>query len=430
MALTHYGPAESGQPALPSRKVPARPKLRPVEPVWIEHQGQRFLHLRDPMGLSKSAVLVPQHLTPLLALCDGTRDLDTLRSGLAVRTGIQLTPSQICEFVAGLDAALALDSDAFAEASAEALHRYRASESRKPSHADITYPSDQGELKATLDDYGARATGSAEPLPSSATLTGVVSPHIDYERGWQTYAQLWRRCAPALEEIELVIIFGTDHIGGPGTITTTRQSYATPLGVLPTDRGIVDGLANVLGPDRAFAEELHHANEHSIELASVWFHHAVRGREVPTVPVLCGSFQQFIDGQEDLESDETIDAVLTYLKDATAGRRTLVIAAADLAHVGPAFGDPVPVDAVGRAALNARDAESIAAICEGDADAFFELSRAESDAWRICGLPPIYLALRLLGGARGQALGYDQCTADVNGGSLVSIVGAVLYEDA
>ena len=73
---------------------------------------------------------------------------------------------------------------------------------------------------------------------------------------------------------DLAIIFGTDHSGGLGKVTPTRQSYATPYGVLPTANGIVDRLADALGEEEAFAEELHHRKEHSIELASVWLHHA------------------------------------------------------------------------------------------------------------------------------------------------------------
>ena len=41
-------------------------------------------------------------------------------------------------------------------------------------------------------------------------------------------------------------------------LTLTQQDYVTPLGALPTDRDIVNGLADVLGPQRAFAEEIHH----------------------------------------------------------------------------------------------------------------------------------------------------------------------------
>ena len=375
-------------------------------------------------------MLVPQHLAPLLALCDGTRDISGLQTGLALRTGVQLSTAQIREFIGGLDEALLLENAAFQQVSAQALKRYREAESRKPSHADLVYPSDPEALSAIIEGYCARASVAGDAPAPTGRLTGVVSPHIDYERGGETYARLWRRCAPLLEDVDLAIIFGTDHAGDLGTITPTRQSYATPLGVLPTDRGIVDGLVETLGHKKAYAEEIHHINEHSIELALVWLHYFIGGRACPIVPVLCGSFGHFVDGEEDVELDEGINATLAFLKNATAGRRTLVIAAADLAHVGPAFGDTTPIDAVGRAALVARDSESLAAICEGDASAFFALSRRESDSRRICGLPPIYIALRLLGQVTGESLGYAQCPADMNGGSLVSIVGALLYEAA
>jgi hypothetical protein len=36
--------------------------------------------------------------------------------------------------------------------------------------------------------------------------------------------------------------------------------------------------------------------------------------------------------------------------------------------------------------------------------------------------------LKLLAGSKGVAVGYDQCPADANAGSLVSIIGALLYE--
>ena len=408
--------------------IPETPKLRPVEPVWVQHQGQRFLHLRDTLGLSERVVLIPQNLAPLLALCDGTRDMGALRAGLALRTGIQLTDTQIRQFITNLDEALVLENGSYQRESTEALKRYREAPHRRPSRSTAVYPSDPDTLKAVLDGYIANAPDSDTSLPSSATLVGVVSPHIDYERGGESYAQLWRRCTPHLHEIELVIVFGTDHSGSPGAITPTRQSYATPFGTLPTDSKIVDGLAEALGSESAYAEELHHVNEHSIELALVWFHHAVEGRSIPTVPVLCGSFQHFVTGEEDLEANEAINDVLVYLREATADRRTLVIAAADLAHVGPAFGDLLPVNALGRPGLAAQDARSIAAICDGDADAFFALSRSEADARNICGLPPIYLTLRFLDGAKGESIGYAQCPADATGGSLVSIVGALLFE--
>ena len=413
-----------------SADIPIHPKLRPVDPHWIDYQGQQYLLLRDTMGLTEQTMFVPQALAPLLALCDGTRDFTMLQSSLMLRTGLQLPLSTIEEFFGQLDTALLLENGAYQRASELALKEYRDTRQRRPSHAGLVYPANAADLASTFQEYCQRVEVEDDPAASSANLVGMVCPHIDYMRGHETYAELWQRAAPSLDDVELAIIFGTDHSGGSGMLTLTRQDYVTPLGALPTDRDIVNGLADVIGPQRAFAEEIHHIKEHSIELASVWFHYFIGGRPCPIVPILCGSFYDFIIGKESPSEDDGISAALEYLRQATSGRKTLVIAAGDLAHVGPAFGDPLPMDTIARAKLTAQDSESLTAICDGDDEAFFQLSQTESDIRRLCGLPPIYLTLRYLEGARGESLGYAQCPADADGGSLVSIAGVLLYQSS
>ena len=407
---------------------PTHPKLRPLDPKWIEYEGQEYLYLRDPMTMAEQSIIVPKMVAPLLALCDGTRDIYALQVSLALRTGMQLPVSTIKAFVTQLDSALLLQNGAFERASERMLNEYRDAPYRRPSHAGATYPPDADGLSMMFQEYCSKVESEPDRRVSNGVLAGMLCPHIDYERGHKTYAQLWQKAAAYLEDIELVVIFGTDHSGGLGTITPTRQSYATPFGVLPTETDVVDGLVRVLGPEKAFAEELHHVNEHSIELASVWLHYFLGGRPCPVVPVLCGSFHHFVAGDGNPDEDGTVNAAISFLREAIGGRKTLVIAAGDLAHVGPAFGDSLPLDEVARAKLWDDDKDSMNAICNGDAASFFEHSRQESDARRICGLSPIYLTLKLLGNARGESMGYAQCPADEHGGSLVSIAGALLYQ--
>jgi len=111
-------------------------------------------------------------------------------------------------------------------------------------------------------------------------------------------------------------------------------------------RALVETLAEVLGPQNAFAEEVHHAHEHSIELAAVWLHFVRGGRPVALLPILCGSFGGFVAGERDPAMHEPFDAMLKALRASIGSRRALVVAAADLAHVGPAFGDPYGLDFV------------------------------------------------------------------------------------
>jgi AmmeMemoRadiSam system protein B len=189
---------------------------------------------------------------------------------------------------------------------------------------------------------------------------------------------------------------------------------------------MVGALAEVLSEAGAFGEELHHRGEHSIELAAIWLHFIRNRRPLSLVPILCGSFGAFVSGDGDPATHEPFVRALDVLKQVQSSRRTLVVAAADLAHMGPAFGDAYGLDFIAKAQLRNADERLLGTICQGDATAFFGMLRAEGDRRRVCGLPPIYLALRLLGEASGEPAGYAQCPADPQGLSFVTVAGVVL----
>jgi AmmeMemoRadiSam system protein B len=239
---------------------------------------------------------------------------------------------------------------------------------------------------------------------------------------------VWDRVTKAVREAEIAIIFGTDHLSGEEGLTLTRQNYATSWGVLPTARNVVEAMAQAMGNEAAFRDELHHRVEHSIELAAVWLHYLLGDRRdspCELVPILCGPFQRLVTEDDQPGQNVTMSAAIEALRAATASHRTIVVAAGDLAHLGPAFGDSYPIDLVGRARLTAADQQLMATICTGDAEALFQSVKEEQDRRRICGLPPIYLTLRYLDGAKGEVSGYMQCPADQRGTSLVSICGIV-----
>ena len=175
-----------------------------------------------------------------------------------------------------------------------------------------------------------------------------MSPHIDYQRGHKSYAKTWRHVEEAARECELAIILGTDHSGGDCKITPTLQSYATPWGTLSTDKELVESLAMGLGGESAFREEEHHIREHSVELATGVAAlpgekgGSTTGTTPRALPILCGHMGHQVHRGGEVEEMERLDFVVEELRKVMESRRTLVIAAGDLAHVGPAFGDPRP----------------------------------------------------------------------------------------
>lgn len=401
-----------------------RPRLRALETQWIERAGQPALLLQDRLAIGARAVVVPQMLVPLLALCDGTRDVDALRAAYLLRTGIDLDRATVERVVSHLDEAMMLESPRFEEAYRRSLEEYRLAPGRAPFLAGTGYPADPSGLAGLLNGYMEKAAAVGDGVPSSGgTVRGVICPHIDYDRGGLVYARVWDRAREAVAAADLFVVLGTDHAGAPGSITLTRQSYETPVGILRTDAEAVEMVAEAIG-DAAFAQELNHRVEHSVELAAVWIRFLSGAREIRMLPVLCGSFHPYTQGEGRPEQDERWLAGLEALRRVAARQRTLVVAAADLAHMGPAFGDPSPMGAPERASLSASDAEMLDAICRGDADGFLEMLVAERDRRKVCGLPPIYLMLRMLGDVVGEKVAYEICPAPA--GSVVSVAGILL----
>ena len=398
------------------------PKLRTVDARPVSQRGQPAILLVDPLKLTDRHAVVPRRLAPLLTLCDGTRDSGGLRASLMIRFGVRVSAEVIDQVLRALDEALLLENARFAEALEERLGEYRAAPFREPASSGSSYPADADELRRSLQAY-LHGVDGIDPAPTS--WRGVISPHIDFARGGPVYAPVWKRAEGMARAADIAIVIGTDHSGADGRVTLTRQHYATPYGTLPTSRCVVDSLAESVGPELAFADELHHRGEHSIELAAVWLHHIRGGEPCEMVPILYGSFAQFLREEGSPGQDSTITALVDSLAEATRGRRALFVASADLAHVGPAFGG-APLDFAGRARLQAADDEIIEIACAGDAEGFFQAIKSTGGRYNVCGLAPIYLTLRLLAPTSGERVAYDRCPADDRGTSLVSICGVVL----
>lgn len=399
-----------------------RPKLRDLDIRPIAHENFPYILLRDPQRLSDQQLIMPQPLATVLAFFDGRHAIDEVPEVYRHFYGIPIPGDVVRELAEALDAAFMLDNERSAERRAEALAEYHSAPFRPPALAGTGYPDDKKALWSLLQDYLEASDVAADPINWGAPI-GLLSPHIDYPRGGRVYAHVWKRAAQAAREAELVILLGVDHYGAD-PFTLTRQNYATPYGVLPTEISIVDRLAAVIGEEAAFAGELRHRGEHSLELVAVWLHHLREGRPVPIVPILTGSFHPFMRNGDTPATDLTIGAVLEVLRKAMAGRRTLIVASGDLAHVGPAFGG-APLDATGRRTLRAADEELIEMMRRGDATGFFNAIHRVQNRNNVCGVAPIYLTLRLLGQSRGEPAGYAICPADEQNTSVVSVAGMV-----
>ncbi|VAW31960.1 hypothetical protein MNBD_CHLOROFLEXI01-5012 [hydrothermal vent metagenome] len=403
-----------------------KPHLRRLDIQPVHHQGEQMWYLRDPLELTNEQLIMPPVLAQLLLFCDGTRTPQQIHTAFCQHLGQPLDFSITEQALAQLDAACLFDNERAKQAIAQQKEDFHSQPYRLPALANLSYPGNPQQLTKLLDEYGADDNLNGwEPWRGRA----IISPHIDYQRGGKVYAKVWQRAKTAVLEADLVLILGTDHKGGLGTFTLTRQPYATPYGILPTDVALVDCVAAAIGEKAAFAEELHHRREHSIELSAVWLHYIYQKAGIdpkPMVPILCGSFHHFVMNGNHPAEDVLLKAAVSTLKTATAGKKVLIVASVDFSHVGPAFDDDYSMDETRRAALRQSDHDLIQAIIRGDDASFYEQITAVEDRNKVCGFSAIYLMLRYLQGAEGVQVAYNHCPADDENNSLVSIAGILL----
>ncbi|UCG25223.1 MAG: AmmeMemoRadiSam system protein B [Chloroflexota bacterium] len=399
-----------------------KPKLRALDFQPVIYENQQMWLARDPLELTDYQLILSPALAQMLIFCDGHHSTLEIQSNFEQQFGLSIDIETIEDTLARLDAAYLLDNDRSRAALREQIIAYRDEPYRPAALAGKGYPADPAELDQTFREYG-----SGDDLNGWQPWygRGVISPHIDYFRGGPVYSQVWRRAEAAAREADLVLIFGTDHNGSPGSITLTRKPYATPYGILPNDPDLIDALANAYGPG-SFEQELHHQREHSVELSAVWLHHVCGDDPPPMVPILCGSFHDFVMNGLHPADDPRLNTFVETLRLETAGKKILAVASVDLAHVGPSFGDDFAMDSDRRARLFQSDEALMASIGRGDDGGFYAQVAAVQDRDRICGFSSIYLMLRYLGQTEGIQIAYDQCPADAENTSLVSICGMLL----
>ena len=257
--------------------------------------------------------------------------------------------------------------------------------------------------------------GPLGPPAKTGNLRLLVAPHIDLHRGGVSYAHayqaLHRGCTA-----DLFVVFGTAHASPPHLFTLTRKDYDTPLGLVPTDKSVVETLARELGEDELFADELVHRQEHSCEFQMLWLRHLYPQRPIQAVPILCSNISHLPD------PEVATSPFLEALGRAIAGRNVCFIAGADLAHVGPAYGDPRPPTPEELAQFAAWDRSTLTFVEEGSPAGFHRDAVVEDERRRLCGVAPIYAAMRA-SGVGGKLLHYGQWTNGVDSVSYAACAG-------
>jgi AmmeMemoRadiSam system protein B len=385
-----------------------RPRIRPVEPVPVQTPDGEMVFLRDPTGLADEIAVSPIAVF-IISMMDGLTDLTQIQAEFAQRVGQVLPLADLEELIAQLDARHLLDSPAFAAHEKSLTELFLAGAVRPAAFAGRCYPPDSGGARAQLDAYFTHADGPGGTGGRRANPAALVIPHIDPPRGGTAYAFAYRELAdtpPAR-----VIVLGTSHLPTGSTLTFTRKDYETPLGAVRTDRAALDRLEARFG-SRLYEGEIRHRTEHSVEFQMLFLRHRWPDADFEALPVLCGSPHEELAGCNAPEAHSYFREVIEALVELSRERPTLVIASADLAHVGPQFGDAKPYEDAERAALDGEDRAMLAPALSLDREGFRRGVWGGGDKNRICGFMPIYATLALLERtaprSRGSLLAYRQ----------------------
>jgi AmmeMemoRadiSam system protein B len=258
------------------------------------------------------------------------------------------------------------------------------------------------------------------------TPRAIVAPHIDFHRGGSCYAWAYKELAEA-PSADLYVLLGTSHYGGQNSFIGTLKDFATPLGVVETDKEFVHELQRHYSGD-LFADEYLHRTEHSLEFQVVFLKYIAQrraelsGQERPLkiVSILVSSFQSMVQSHTLPEKQPGVGDFLKALRELLEreSRSVCLIAGVDLAHVGIQFGDREPIHPGFLKWVEEEDRRLIEKLEVADAPGFFKEIAKDQDRRRICGFSPLYSLIHLLNGSQGKCLKYSQAFTQETGSAV------------
>ena len=419
--------------------VPLRPKLRPLEIFPLGTRETGLFALRDPEGFCEMVPL-PAGTALLATLMNGVHTLSEIRTAFHAKTNVLLPLEDLEDVVRQFDEAYLLSTERFDCYRRAQVESYLSNPVRPASYAGAAYAEEPEELRTELAALFTRKKGTdaADPAatPDGPQLCGIISPHIDPHRGGPAFAGAYQELADR-GDADLFVIFGTGHHSMDNLFCASRKDFDTPLGIVRTDRRFIGRLAEHLASSVAgqqvdlFADELAHRLEHSIEFQAVFLQYVLGPkREFRIVPVLVGSFEEFLaDGTSPSRSPE-VQAFVAAVRAAAAEHpgKVCYVSAADFAHIGRQFGDEWLLDEPRLAEQAEDDRKLLQRICRTDAAGLFSHVVEQHDRRRICGLPPTFTMLEVMASARGKLLTYDQAV-EPDGTACVSFASVAFYRD-
>ena len=403
------------------------PKLRPIEAFPVESSGRKMICLRDPHNFTDNVIMVPFNFFFIIQLFDGQHTILDIQAEYMRKYGDLLFKEKILEIVEQLDSHFLLDSERFQQFRKGLEDEFKDSRIRKAAHAGKSYDNDQSKLRKQIEEFfqSPEGPGLPEVVKTGANVKGVIAPHIDLKEGGPCFTWAYKGIAED-SDADLFIIFGTAHSEMKNLFAITKKDFETPLGTVETDREFIE-IFERHSHYNLLTDEFVHRSEHTIEFQTVFLRYLFDGeKEIRIVPILCGSFHEMMEGStRPSEVDQIKDFVAAFKQAVSESQKKIcMIASADLAHIGPRYGDQhVPTPGTVRE-VREEDLEMLQYAMDMDRDGFFSSIQKVRDRRKICGLPPIFTMLSVMNASKGELLKYSTITVD-HQNSFVSFAAMV-----
>lgn len=257
---------------------------------------------------------------------------------------------------------------------------------RRATHAGSWYEASPDKLRKSLQRWlgdAASALGSG----ANTEVHAIIAPHAGFSYSGRTAAYAYTGVDPS--KFSRVIVLGPSHhvYLRDRCAVSAAHKLETPLGELPVDREVVDGLLEnsnssarfvTMGPDMDEAE-------HSIEMHLPYIRHVFNDVNVKVVPIVVGSLSE--------EKERAFGRVLSsWIGDG----ETFLVVSSDFCHWGSRFGY-TRVDRDGGyiwQSIERLDREAMGCIESGDLSAFSNYQRRTENT--VCGRHPIGVLMSAL----------------------------------
>ncbi|WP_322792089.1 AmmeMemoRadiSam system protein B [Bellilinea sp.] len=184
--------------------------------------------------------------------------------------------------------------------------------------AGLWYSADPQQLAQQIDQYIAQA----QIPPLNGKVIALIAPHAGHRYSGRTAGHAYKTVLG--QEFDVVAIVSPMHAYYPAPVlTSAHSSYFTPLGEVPVERDLTDGLAELLAEETIGLTPIANDDEHSLEIQLPFLQRALN-KPFSLLPVMVR--------RKDWRMAQILgNALAKVLKH----RNALLVASTDLSHFYP-----------------------------------------------------------------------------------------------